>query len=390
MNLLTEHRRPLHRFERQGKNMRIGILVTMMNNFGKKGMYHSQEAGIAGALSRLGHSVIIYKYLPRGEPLPEREQKGNVVVEYRWARAVGINGLITTACLDCGLDALFMFADTQLCVPAVYRWCRKHSVTFLPYIGVVKSHSPSRIRAFLINTLFRRNLAVYRNCACLAKNPAVRAALEGLGVTRAVFAPVGINPEALYSRFREASPAALREAYGYASDDQVILFVGRLEPEKRPLELLTLFRQLHAQDSRFRLLLVGTGSLYPGVIRERDGLGLTDSVKILESVPNARIWELFRLCSCFVNLNRSEIFGMALLEAMYYETKVVAWHAPGPDCIIENGVSGYLVSTDREFLAAVLEGTAEVAQAAHRRIAEGFTWDKTARLIEEAAALSHE
>lgn len=34
---------------------------------------------------------------------------------------------------------------------------------------------------------------------------------------------------------------------------------------------------------------------------------------------------------------------MAILEAMYYGCKVVAWDAPGPNLIIENGKSGWLV-----------------------------------------------
>ena len=80
------------------------------------------------------------------------------------------------------------------------------------------------------------------------------------------------------------------------------------------------------------------------------------------------------------NLNRQEIFGMAILEAMYYGCKVVAWHAPGPDFIIEDGVSGCLVNDDRELINKVFDEQ-DFSQSAHRRICDKFTWESTARTI---------
>lgn len=365
--------------------MTIGILVTMMNNFGQAGFYHSQEVGMAKALSRLGHRVVIYKFIREGETLPENVKLGDVLIQYHGAKAVGINGLISTDPLEKNLDALRMFGDTQLCVPRVYRWCRRHNVTFIPYIGAAESHSQSGVKARIVNMLFHRNLRVYRKSVCLAKNADVKARLEKLGVANVVLAPVGIDPDALNPRYHEADPNALKEKYGFAPSDQVILYIGRLEPEKNPVKVLELFQRLHNTSPEHKLLLVGKGVLEAQVKSTIRSLGLEGCVKWIPAIPNREIWELYRLCCCFVNLNRNEIFGMVLLEAMYYEAKVVAWHAPGPDFIIEDGRSGFLVSSDQAFLDAVLAESPEVGGNAHRRVAEQFTWDATARLIEQAA-----
>lgn len=44
-----------------GKQMKLGILCTMINGFGRRGYYNSQEIGLGRALARKGHEVMIYK-----------------------------------------------------------------------------------------------------------------------------------------------------------------------------------------------------------------------------------------------------------------------------------------------------------------------------------------
>lgn len=53
-------------------------------------------------------------------------------------------------------------------------------------------------------------------------------------------------------------------------------------------------------------------------------------VKIIDRVPYEEMWKIYVMSDYFVNLNRGEIFGMAIMEAVYYETSVAAIAAPGP------------------------------------------------------------
>ena len=54
-----------------GKQMKLGILCTMINGFGRRGYYNSQEIGLGRALARKGHEVMIYK----GIDPSEKEEK---------------------------------------------------------------------------------------------------------------------------------------------------------------------------------------------------------------------------------------------------------------------------------------------------------------------------
>lgn len=88
----------------------------------------------------------------------------------------------------------------------------------------------------------------------------------------------------------------------------------------------------------------------------------------------------YHACNAFVNLNENEIFGMSLLEAMYAGCPPVARHAPGPDLIIENGVSGYLCDTVAEMAAALDKTTDAMGHAAQNRVNEHFLWQNSAEL----------
>lgn len=57
-----------------GKQMKLGILCTMINGFGRRGYYNSQEIGLGRALARKGHEVMIYK----GIDPSEKEEKVQV------------------------------------------------------------------------------------------------------------------------------------------------------------------------------------------------------------------------------------------------------------------------------------------------------------------------
>lgn len=71
---------------------------------------------------------------------------------------------------------------------------------------------------------------------------------------------------------------------------------------------------------------------------------------------------------------------MAILEAMYYGCKVVAWRAPGPELIIEDGKSGYLAEDTVSVCEDIMEN-ADVSIESRKRILQSFTWDNAATII---------
>lgn len=362
--------------------MKIGILITSISNFGQRGFYNSQEIGLAKALSKKNDAVEVYKLVPiaNKKRVETIDSNDNATVHFIPAKNFGINGFIDIRELDKSLDALIHFADTQFSVPVVYKWCEKNTVQYIPYIGVVESHSTSKLKQFVTNFMFRRNIAVYKKCVCCVKTPTVQSKLGKINIERAVVTPVGLDMDLLKQDFLNYDPIKLKSKYGYQEREKILLFVGRLIEEKQPVRMIEIFAEILKVDANYKLLMVGSGELRETVNAKIKELGIQNKVQILEQIPNSDIWELYRFSEAFINLNQQEIFGMAILEAMYYGCKVVAWKAPGPNYIITENKTGYLVSNNAQMIEDIVNGK-DVSKASHQKIVNEFTWDNMAEKI---------
>jgi 1,2-diacylglycerol 3-alpha-glucosyltransferase len=362
--------------------MKLGILVLSIGSFGSKGFYNLQEIGLAKALDQLCDEVKIYKLVPKEAQGRTENIDGTMhaTVQFIPSKAVGTNGIPNMKLVDKNLDALICFSDTQIFFPNVYNWAKRNHVKLLPYIGVAESHSTSALKSKCIDWLFSRNVRAYQKCACLAKTPAVEKKLRSNGVKNITVAPVGLDLTLMKADYEAYSPTELKKKYSYQATDKVLLFIGRLIDEKQPIRMIEIFAELVKRDEAYKLLMVGSGELKTAVEAKIQELGLMTQVQMLERIPNSDIWELYCFAEAFVNLNQQEIFGMAILEAMYYGCKVVAWHAPGPDLIIENGVSGYLVNNNSQIIE-ILKSNKDNRLQAHDRIVNEFTWNSTAEKI---------
>ncbi|MBN8250837.1 glycosyltransferase [Priestia flexa] len=363
--------------------MKIGILSTFVGSFGQKGFYNVQEIGLAKELDKLFDEVIIYKLISNSEKeISERvDECYHTTLKLLPSKHLGINGLLNLKRLDRNLDALIYFSDTQIIVPQVHKWCKKNNIKLIPYIGVTESHSGKKIKRIIINNMFKRNIKIYRKSLCLSKTPQVKETLERYGVKECRVSPVGLDLSILNFGYNQVSILDLKEKWGFQPEDKVVLFVGRLVQDKEPLKMVEIFEKISFEDSNYKLLIIGNGYLNHNInilIREKK---LQDKVKIINKMPNTEIWEMYRIANVFVNLSKKEIFGMAILEAMFYQCKVVAWNAPGPRYIIENGISGFICKTDQEMIDSILLETEDVLTAAYERVMKKFTWKPTALLI---------
>lgn len=357
--------------------MRIGFVNTSLGNFGKKGFYNSQEIGLGKAFSKLVDEIIIYKPVPKKDEMKSEsmvEGCQNVRLKYLPVKNIGTNAILDCGELDKQLDAIIYFCDTQLAVPTVGKWCARHNIPVFPYIGVIESHSTNTIKKNIINFLFERNLKIYKKCHCFTKTPVVKNKLVDRGVKKCTVTPVGLDISILNTSFKDISKDEIRKKWGYDLEDNVLLFIGRMTDEKQPLKMIEVFENLLKEKSNSKLIMVGTGELLAAVKERAKGL----PVQFIDQIPNSEIWELYRLADTFVNLNDHEIFGMAILEAMYYGCKTVAWHAPGPDFIIKNGVTGVLVNTDAELLKSLVTDM-DYSSVAYSSVVNEFTWESTAQ-----------
>lgn len=371
--------------------MKIGILQTAYkkaDDYGK--FYNVQELGLARALASKGIQVTLYKAVD-GQSREYSECCGNLSVKLIGVKYLGINGLLDVNVLDSSLDALIYFCDTQIVVPKVYRWCLKNKVAFYPYVGVMDSHSESGIKREIMNFISGRNLKIYKKCTVFVKTPGIKDYLAGKGCRNTLLLGVGLD-ETVMNREEVPKTDKNERESDAASNRCKLLFVGRMEEEKHPLEMLTIYEKL-LSEAEYSLTMIGDGYMFEEVKTAADIVkkkySLPDEcLRVIRKVPYEQMHSYFSQSDMYINLNRVEILGMSILESMYYKCPVIAIDAPGPRFILRDEY-GIIAHDTQGICAAVRKMSGnysdynEMTENAYKHVKGEFTWNSIAEKIIE-------
>lgn len=359
--------------------MKYGIICTMTNEFGRKGYYNSQELGLAHAICAKGHQVVIYKSVPKEEEEHVITPDG-IEIFYLHMKHLRSHGWIDCNILDPEISGFLVFGDQQFFLKHIWKYCKKRNIAFVPYIGTTRSEFHASAYGKISNAIFHlTTLPIYQKIPVIAKTEAAKKELLDLGVRDIRIAPVGIDTSVLNKNFRNADRSELRCEFGFSPDDVIICNVSRMDAVKRPLELLDVFQKVRGHKN-FKLLIIGRGELREQVEEKIRRYGLEQDVHMIENVPNKDMWKIYAMSDYYLNMNREEIFGMAIMEAVYYCCSVAAITAMGPSITLA-GMKGHkLCNTDEELAQRLLEPypDREELEESSQKLTQKFTWDHCA------------
>jgi glycosyltransferase involved in cell wall biosynthesis len=159
----------------------------------------------------------------------------------------------------------------------------------------------------------------------------------GASPTRIVVIPHGVRSD-LFHRV-EGSRAIL----GLDRQDSVLVYVGRLSPEKQVDRLLRALARLVATDVTTTLFVVGEGPQDQKLQSLADELGLSAHVVFRGAVPKEQLPLWYSAADAVVMPSASEPLGRVMLEAMACGAVFVAAKASGPRDHVRHGENGFLV-----------------------------------------------
>jgi len=167
-----------------------------------------------------------------------------------------------------------------------------------------------------------------------------------LGVDTGIFFPDG-----------ERGKAA-RQKLGWPEETQVLLYVGRLNPDKNVRRLLETFALLHQRfPNRFHLAVVGDGMLRGGLQRLAEETGAVSWSRYCNDAEE--LADIYRAADLFVHPGVKETFGLVTLESQACGTPVVGIRGSYMDAINFSGLHNWSAVDDAEALAEAIRVAAE-------------------------------
>ena len=138
------------------------------------------------------------------------------------------------------------------------------------------------------------------------------------------------------------SAAELKRELKISSHQPVLGAVGRMVPIKGFNLLLEAARLILAEEPNVRFLLIGDGPQRADYEAQSEALGLTDTVQFLGF--RSDVTDIINLLDLFVMTSYHEGIPTVLLEAMVMRKAVVATNVGGIPEVIEDDVSGVLIT----------------------------------------------
>jgi alpha-1,6-mannosyltransferase len=197
--------------------------------------------------------------------------------------------------------------------------------------------------------------------------------------------PPGVTlPEDVCAEEISASHRELANLCGDSSAT-VLLYAGRISPEKHVLVLPRVLSALGQRTPAVHLVIAGDGPLRARLESE-SGRVAPGRVHVLGHVGRRTLWGLLHACDVFLHPNPREPFGIGPLEAMAARTPVVA-PASGGLLAYATHDNAWLSAPDPHAMAAAVTACLDDPAERQRRVArarqtaEAHTWPAAAGRI---------
>jgi 1,2-diacylglycerol 3-alpha-glucosyltransferase len=220
----------------------------------------------------------------------------------------------------------------------------------------------------------------------ISPSQGMEAVLRRLGVDSHVeVVPNGVELD----RFQAAPDCRRRKELGFSADQVVLVYSGRLAPEKNLQFLMHAFYGIAHAYPQVRLLVIGDGPERQALEEQVRAAGLAERIQFTGMVPYADMPEYLRAADAFVTASITEVHPLSIIEAMAAGLPALGIISPGVADTIQDDVTGLLSPDDLAAFTAKLarlvteDETRRKMGAAARIAADEYAIERTSRILVE-------
>ena len=126
-------------------------------------------------------------------------------------------------------------------------------------------------------------------------------------------------------------------------EDKRVIFVGRFDYQKRPMEMIRIWEKIYPLHPDWQLDIYGEGEQ----LQELEAKTHSLVMNIVVHHPTDHIFDCYRESSIMVSTSLFEPFGLVIPESMSCGLPVVAYDCPyGPASIVSDGENGFLIKCE--------------------------------------------
>lgn len=349
--------------------------------------YNIQEIGLAAALLKLGVSVDVFMAGASKKLRVETTTfNGSVFRLYilPFIKLPGKQALfpgLRKILIKNSYDLIQVHEDSQITSVLISLWAEKMKVPVVLCQGMYHDYSGiNRIIQICYDMIC---IPILRNKikATIAKTSMAKNYLTQKGFKNISICPIGFNPENLLNSnwsVENFVPSMFREGV------ENLVYVGSLEKRRNLFFLIDLFEELLKARENIQLIIAGDGPEKKKVIKRLKKQSLLGKAHYLGKVNQKLVSLLLQKATAFLLCSSYEIYGMVILEAMYYGVPVFSTATAGAMDIISDGVNGFIIEelniakwkfkieqllNDKNKMAAVKNNAVST-------IRNNFVWDK--------------
>lgn len=368
--------------------MRIGMLADM---------YKPHVSGVTNYISlnkrvleAAGHEVFVFTF---GEDAPG-EGETNVI------RSPGLPLLDTGIYLNLRYSTAARKLLRTMDIAHVHhpflsgtlalRYCRPHNIPIVftnhtrydLYAQAYLPGMPGEISETAMQAFFP---AFCRSCELvIAPSAGMKTVLQRFGVDSLIqVVPNGVDLRPFQPPLRPVE----RKSIGLDGEDVVLIYLGRLGPEKNLPFLLRAFRGVFQAFQNARLVLVGDGPERVNLEDEARHLDILSAVRFTGMVDYSHVPQYLAMADIFVTASVTEVHPLSVIEAMAAGLPVLGIQSPGVGDIVQDGISGLLAASQDQASFAAKMAYLVMDQSIRRKLGKGAFFASGSYSIEKTCQI---